>query len=184
VDTSLFRLAPRAEGEGPRYLFAGSLIERKNVERLLEAFASLGIGTLTVAGAGPLEHRLRAAAPPGVTFMGRVEPSEMAALYAACDVYCQPSLVEPQGQALLEALACGRPVVATRVGGPPEYVSEACGALVDPHDVASIADGMRRAAAIGAPCAAAIEVAEHHSIDRQAARIERLLADVSSGRDG
>jgi glycosyltransferase involved in cell wall biosynthesis len=184
VDTSLFRPSSRTEGEGPRYLFAGSLIERKNVERLLQAFASLGTGTLTVAGAGPLEARLRASAPARVTFLGRVEPGGMAALYAACDVYCQPSLVEPQGQALLEALACGRPVVATSVGGPPEYVSDACGALVDPLDVASIADGMRRAAAIAAPCTAAIEVAEHHSIDRQAARIEALLADVSSGGDG
>jgi len=184
VDTALFRPAPRADGDGPRYLFAGSLIERKNVERLLQAFASLGSGTLTVAGSGPLEARLRASAPTGVTFLGRVEPGRMAALYAACDVYCQPSLVEPQGQALLEALACGRPVVATRVGGPPEYVADDCGALVDPLDVASIADGMRRAAAIGVPCAAAIEVAEQHSIGRQAARIEALLADVSSGGDG
>ena len=184
VDTSLFPAAPRAVGEGPRYLFAGSLIERKNVERLLQAFASLGTGSLTVAGDGPLEARLRDVTPTGVTFLGRVEPGEMAALYAACDVYCQPSLVEPQGQALLEALACGRPVVATRIGGPPEYVIDACGALVDPLDVASIADGMRRAAAIGVPCAAAVEVAEQHSISLQAARIERVLADVSSDGDG
>src|SRR5439155_741873 len=144
VDSSLFRPPPPAAGEGPRYLIAGSLIERKNVERLMQAFASLGTGTLTVAGSGPLEARLRASAPAGVTFLGRVEPGGMAALYGDCDVYCQPSLVEPQGQALLEALACGRPVVATRVGGPPEYLSDACGALVDPLDVASIADGMRR----------------------------------------
>ncbi len=81
-------------------------------------------------------------------------------------------------------MASGRPVVATRVGGPPEYVSEACGVLVDPLDVASIAEGMRRAAAIGVPCAAAVEAAEAHSIDRQAARIEALLADVSSVGDG
>ena len=184
VDTSVFRPAPPAAGEGPRYLIAGSLIERKNVERLMQAFASLGTGTLTVAGSGPLEARLRASAPAGVIFLGRVEPAAMAALYGDCDVYCQPSLVEPQGQALLEALACGRPVVATCVGGPPEYVSDACGALIDPLDVTSIADGMRRAAAIGVPCGAAIEVAEQHSIGRQAARIEALLADVSSGDDG
>jgi glycosyltransferase involved in cell wall biosynthesis len=184
VDTRLFRPSARAAGPGPRYLYAGSLIERKNVSRLLEAFASLGAGSLTIAGSGPLERRLRSAAPAGVTFLGRVAPERMAELYASCDVYCQPSLVEPQGQALLEALACGRPVVATRVGGPPEYVTDACGALVDPFDVASIADGMRRAAAIDPPCAAAVEVAEQHSIDVQAARVERLLADVSSTGDG
>jgi glycosyltransferase involved in cell wall biosynthesis len=184
VDTERFRPQPRAEGDGPRFLFVGSLIERKNVERLMQAFASLGTGSLTIAGSGPLEERLRASAPAGVSFLGRVDPQRMPELYAACDVCCQPSLVEPQGQALLEALACGRPVVATRLGGPPEFVSERCGALVDPLDVDSIADGMRRAAAIAVPCDAATQVAAEHSIDRQAGRVEQLLADVSSGRDG
>ena len=109
VDTETFVTSPRAEGEGPRYLVAGSLTGRKNLGRLMEAFGRLGSGTLTVAGAGPLEAELRAAAPERVTFLGRVEPSRMPELYRACDVYCQPSLVEPQGQALLEALASGRP---------------------------------------------------------------------------
>ncbi|MDX6548955.1 MAG: hypothetical protein QOG33_2505 [Gaiellales bacterium] len=184
VDTALFRPSARRDGEGPRFLFVGSLIERKNVARLMEAFATIGGGSLTIAGSGPLEQRLRASAPAGVTFVGRVQPELMAELYAGCDVYCQPSLVEPQGQALLEALACGRPVVATRVGGPPEFVTEDCGVLVDPLDVASIAAGMRRAAEIEPPCAAAVAVAEAHSIARQAARIEQLLADVSSVSDG
>jgi glycosyltransferase involved in cell wall biosynthesis len=108
----------------------------------------------------------------------------MPALYHACDVYCQPSLVEAQGQALLEALASGRPVVATRSGGPPEYVDERCGALVDPLDVDAIAEGMRRAAELPVPCPAAAEVAEQHSIASSAARIERVLAEVSSPGDG
>ena len=184
VDTALFRPTARSDGDGPRFLLAGSLIERKNVGRLMQAFATLGGGSLTIAGSGPLESRLRDAAPSGVTFLGRVDPARMADLYGACDVYCQPSLVEPQGQALLEALACGRPVVATRVGGPPEYVTDGCGALVDPLDVASIAAGMRRAAAIELPCQEALRVAAAHSIDRQAVRIEQLLADVSSAGDG
>ncbi|MDX6547004.1 MAG: hypothetical protein QOG33_554 [Gaiellales bacterium] len=185
VDTDLFRPSGRSDGEGTRFLFVGSLTGRKNVAALMEAFATIGAGSsLTIAGSGPLEQRLRDSAPAGVTFLGRVLPERMAELYAGCDVYCQPSLVEPQGQALLEALACGRPVVATRVGGPPEFVTEDCGVLVDPLDVASIAAGMRRAAQIELPCAAAVTVAEAHSIALQAARIEQLLADVSSGGDG
>jgi teichuronic acid biosynthesis glycosyltransferase TuaC len=184
VDTELFVPAPRQPGEGPRYLTVGNLIERKNTLRLLEAFGRLEAGTLTVAGSGPLEAELRAAAPPGVTFLGRVEPERMPGLYHGCDVYCQPSLVEPQGQALLEALASGRPVVATRVGGPPEYVTEDCGALVDPLDPGSIAEGMRRAAQLPVPCPAAVEVARRHSISASAARIEQLLAEVSSAGNG
>jgi glycosyltransferase involved in cell wall biosynthesis len=186
VDVERFRPAPQAAGaeEGPRYLIVGGLIERKNHRRLLEAFARLERGTLTVAGTGPLEAELRAAAPPRVRFVGRVESEEMPALYHGCDVYCQPSLVEPQGQALLEALASGRPVVATRSGGPPEYVDERCGALVDPLDVDAIAEGMRWAAELPVPCPAAVEVAEQHSIASSAARIERVLAEVSSPGDG
>ena len=99
----------------------------------MEAFAAIGQGSLTVAGAGPLDAALRASAPAGVEFLGRVPPERMPELYRACDVYCQPSLVEPQGQAVLEALACGRPVVATREGGPAEIVTDACGVLVDPR---------------------------------------------------
>jgi len=184
VDTSLFVAAPRADGEGPRFLFAGSLTGRKNVGRLMQAFASLGEGTLTIAGAGPLEAELRAAAPAGVAFTGRVAPGRMPELFAARDVYCQPSLVEPQGQAVLEALACGRPVVATRVGGPAEVVTPECGALVDPLVVESIADGMRRAAALPVPCDAAVEVAARHTLAHAAERVERLLAEVSSAGDG
>ena len=184
VDTATYASSPRAEGEGPRYLVAGSLTERKNLGRLMEAFGRLGSGTLTVAGAGPLEAELRAAAPERVTFLGRVEPGRMPELYRECDVYCQPSLVEPQGQALLEALASGRPVVATRVGGPPEYVTDACGVLVDPLDVAAIAEGMRAAAELPVPCPAAAEVAQRHSIARSAELVEQLLVEVTSGGDG
>jgi len=184
VDTVQFSPAPRADGEGPRYLAAGNLIERKNIGRLLEAFGRLDSGTLTVAGSGPLEAELRARAPERVTFLGRVDPAAMPAVYRACDVYCQPSLVEPQGQALLEALATGRPVVATRVGGPPEYVTPECGVLVDPLDVDAIAEGMRAAARLPVPCEAAVAVAESHSLERAAARVERLLAEVSSVGNG
>jgi glycosyltransferase involved in cell wall biosynthesis len=184
VDTELFQPAERAPGAGPRYLFAGSLTERKNVARLLEAFARLKGGSLTIAGGGSLEASLRAAAPAGVTFLGRVAPERMAELYAACDVYCQPSLVEPQGQAVLEALASGRPVVATRVGGPAELITEACGVLVDPLDVEAIAEGMRRAALLPVPCQEAVAVAAGHTLGHAAERVERLLAEVSSGGDG
>jgi glycosyltransferase involved in cell wall biosynthesis len=114
-----------------------------------------------------------------VTFLGRVSPKRIPELYREHDVYCQTSLVEPQGQALLEALATARPVVATRVGGPPEYVTEGAGVLVDPLDVADIAAGMRAAAALPVPCDAARAVAEAHSIAVSAARIERVLGEVS-----
>ena len=182
VDTGLFTPAPRAGDGPPRYVFVGSLIERKNPRRVLEAFSRLDEGSLTVVGGGPLEQELRAAMRANVRFLGRVAPERVRDELAAADVLVAPSLEEPQGQQVLEALASGRPVVATRVGGPAELVDERCGVLVDPLDVAAIAEGMRAAAMLPVPCAAAVEVAKAHARDVQVARIESLLEDVVKRR--
>jgi glycosyltransferase involved in cell wall biosynthesis len=147
VDTDAFRPAPRAEGESPRFIFVGNLNPRKNAGRLLEAFSRLEHGSLTIVGDGPLGYELRVSAPAGVRFAGRVPLQQLIAEIQAHDVLCMPSLEEPHGQVMLEGLACARPVVATRVGGPPEVITPECGALVDPLDVESIAAGMRVAAA-------------------------------------
>jgi glycosyltransferase involved in cell wall biosynthesis len=94
---------------------------------------------------------------------------------AAADVLCQPSLVEPFGQATLEALACGRNVVATRVGGPPEFVPPEAGVLVDPLDEEALVAALRAAAALPVPNPAAREAAERHDLRRQAERVEAIL---------
>lgn len=179
VDTGFFTPTPRAAPGPPRYLFVGALLERKNPGRLLRAFGQLGEGTLTVVGGGPLEPQLRASAPQGVQFAGRLTPEGVRDQLAAADVLVAPSLEEPQGQQVLEAMASGRPVVATRVGGPAEVVGEGCGFLVDPLDVDAIADGMRRAAQIALPCLPAVQAAAAHDRAAQAVRIEALLAEVS-----
>jgi hypothetical protein len=108
-------------GEPPFFLCVGTLDERKNVVRLAAAFERLGRGSLALVGDGPT--RAAVAGRPRVTLAGRVAHARVADWIAACDVVCQPSLVEPFGQALLEALASERSVVATRVGGPPEFVT-------------------------------------------------------------
>jgi len=184
VDTERLRPAPRARatpGNGPRFLYVGSLTQRKNVERLQQAFAKLGGGTLTIVGGGPLEQRLRDTAPVGTRFAGRLDSDGVAAELGKADVLCLPSLEEPQGQAMLEALARGRPVVATKVGGPAEVVTPGCGALVDPLDIDSIAAGMVAAAALPVPCREAVRVAAEHALPLQAQRIEAVLARAANG---
>jgi len=94
---------------------------------------------------------------------------------AAARVVCQPSLVEPFGQALLEGMACGRPVVATRIGGPPEFVPAGAGVLVDPLDVEAISSGLAAAAALPCPNPAARAEAERHDVAEQARRVEEVL---------
>jgi glycosyltransferase involved in cell wall biosynthesis len=181
VDLDRFTLLPRSqEGPRPAFLCVGSLTERKNVVRLAAAFERLGEGSLTFVGDGPLRARLEDR--PGVRLAGAVDQSRVPEFIAAADVVCQPSLVEPFGLAALEAMACGRSVVATRVGGPPEFVPPAAGVLVGPEDVEAIAAAMRAAAALPVPNEAARTAAVEHDLERQAARVEAILARAAGDR--
>lgn len=161
------------EVDGPRFVCIGTLDERKNAVRLAEAFARLDAGALAYVGDGPLRARLEGLSR--VRLVGRIPHRQVADWIAAADVVCQPSLVEPFGQALLEALASERSVVATRVGGPPEFVTPAVGALVDPLDLDSIEAGLRRSAELPRPNVAARALAAEHDVRRQAARIAAIL---------
>ncbi len=165
-------------GEHPRFLCVGSLVERKNVVRLADAFALLGSGSLVYVGDGPLRGELEGRA--GVHLAGRVPHADVPRWIAACDVLCQPSLLEPFGQAALEAMAMERSVVATREGGPPEFVSPEAGVLVDPLDTAAIADGMRRAADLPSPNRAAREAASEHDVQSRAKLMEAVLASAAA----
>ncbi len=161
------------EAEGPHYLCVGTLDERKNVVRLADAFARLGKGTLTFVGDG--SHRERLAGRERVRLVGRISHERVSDWIAACDVLCQPSLVEPFGQTVLEALASERPVVATKIGGPPALVTPEAGVLIDPGSVDSIRMGMEAALALPRPNAAARKLAEAHDVRLQVRRIADLL---------
>jgi glycosyltransferase involved in cell wall biosynthesis len=176
VDLSLFTGSDpvQSSANGPVFVCVGSLIERKNVVRLADAFAELGTGRLVFVGDGPLRGELEGRADVEIT--GRVPHEEVARYISESTVLCQPSLIEPFGQALLEGMASGRSVVATRVGGPPEFVPPEAGVLVDPLDTAALADAMRRAAELPTPNVAAREAAAAHDVRAQAEKIESILA--------
>lgn len=177
----LERFAPTPAPEGPtRFLCVGSLTERKNVVRLADAFARLDDGTLAFVGDGPLRGQLEGR--DRVSVHGRVVHAEIPALLAQSHVLAQPSLLEPLGQSLLEAMAAGRPVVATRIGGPPEFVPPDAGVLVDPLDVDELARALRAAAELPVPNDAARAAAATHDVRRQAARIEAILSRAAAGR--
>ena len=182
VDLDAFSPRPATEaraalgwdGDGPAFLCVGSLIERKNVIRLADAFASLGQGRLAFVGDGPLRGELEDRAE--VTLVGRVPQSEVPRWIAACDVLCQPSMTEPFGQATLEAMAMERSVVATRIGGPPEFVTPDAGVLVDPEDSGALRSALERAASMPSPNHAAREAATAHDVKAMAARMVSVLA--------
>lgn len=76
-----------------------------------------------------------------VTFTGQVSRDEVADYFAACDVSVIPSVAEAAGNVILEAMACAKPVVGTRVGGIPEYLEDGVsGVLAEPRDPAALAE--------------------------------------------
>jgi glycosyltransferase involved in cell wall biosynthesis len=123
----------------------GRLIPIKGLDVLLRAFAQAreqvpGL-TLEIAGAGPLEAELRAAAPDGVTFLGRVSP--VGPLLERSAVVVVPSRGEGFGMVALEAAERGRAAIVSRVGGLPEIVADGeTGLVVAPEDDTELAEAI------------------------------------------
>jgi glycosyltransferase involved in cell wall biosynthesis len=181
VDLERFRVSTPPDG-APAFLCLGSLTERKNVLRLARAFELHGEGTLTFAGDGPLRAELEGR--KDIHLLGAVPYDRIPPLIAESKVVCQPSLVEPFGQAVLEGMACGRSVVATKVGGPPEFVPAEAGILVDPLDEQAIAAALREATQLPSPNPAARAAAERHDVNEQARRVEAVLLAARDRRAG
>ncbi|HEX6119833.1 MAG TPA: glycosyltransferase family 4 protein, partial [Dongiaceae bacterium] len=121
-----------------------------------------------------------AGAPCPVTFVGRVAPDELAPLYAAADLLVWPAINEAFGMALLEAQACGLPVLAGAFGGVAGIVADGkTGFLAKPGDVGDFATTLKRAlrsdlAALGR--AARRKVERRHDIAAASATFARTLA--------
>jgi 2-deoxystreptamine N-acetyl-D-glucosaminyltransferase/2-deoxystreptamine glucosyltransferase len=168
---------PAAPADPPRLLYVGRLAPEKGVRELAEAARGL---PLDVAGDGPL----RALLPQTPGFVPR---DALAPLYTAAAVVVVPSLREGFGMACLEAMAYGRPVVASAVGGLRDLVVDGeTGVLVPPGDVASLRAALERLlgdaqlrARLGA---AARERARNYSWPALTERLVALYAEVSSPR--
>jgi glycosyltransferase involved in cell wall biosynthesis len=125
-----------------RLAAVGRLIPIKGFDLLLRAFAlaraTVPELTLEVAGAGPLDAELRASAPDGVTFLGRVSP--VREVYERNAIVVVPSRGEGFGMVALEAAERGRAVIASDVGGLPEIVADGeTGVIVPSEDVEALA---------------------------------------------
>lgn len=118
-------VVPRGRKFGGRFLFVGRLSPEKNIDFLLEIFAQLPEFTLTVAGSGPMESKLKSKATQNITFAGHIPNDEIGALYDGHDVLLLPSLIEPWGLVVEEAVYHGMPVIVSdRVGCADEMVIE------------------------------------------------------------
>jgi phosphatidylinositol alpha 1,6-mannosyltransferase len=158
VDAELFHprrrsAALRAElgaGNAFVFLYVGRLAPEKRAEHIVQAFRlaadvlPAGRIHLVMAGAGPREAELRAAAPPGVTFLGFLDrQNRLPDFYASCDAFVFASVTETLGLVVLEAMASGLPVIAAPAGGVRDHLrNEENGLTFSEGDVGSMARAM------------------------------------------
>lgn len=136
VDTRLFSpgrknlLGSKWAISRPVILFVGRLVEDKGVKYLLRAFSEvvreIPDSKLVIVGKGPQEKELKKLQESlGLTcvfFLGAVETRFMPHIYAGCDVFVLPSVHEPFGNVVIEAMAAGRPVIGSYVGGMKDTI--------------------------------------------------------------
>lgn len=201
IDSAAYAFRPRApRTHGPvRAVCVASLQEYKGHRVLLEALANGGAVLdrvrLELIGEGPLRGPLeqlarRLGIGPRVSFRGGLTEPEVAAALDAADLFVLPSVVAANGQmegvpvALMEALACGVPTVASRLSGVPELVRDGrTGVLAEPGDVESLREALRLT--ITDPVAARKRaeagrslVESEFELQRSAARLACLFANA------
>ncbi|MDB5029168.1 MAG: hypothetical protein JWO66_2857 [Candidatus Eremiobacteraeota bacterium] len=149
IDTASF--APYdAAPHPPTILFLAHVERRKGIGVLLDAFTRVAARVpgvrLIVAGASEDDAvRARIAASDDaerITYLGPVERGSVPEIVSRCDVYCLPSFGEPYGMTAIEAMACGKPIVATGAGGLGHLVEPEGGIAVPPGDAAALADAL------------------------------------------
>ena len=160
-DAATFHQRDRAEArrnlgvamDAELIVYVGRLVAEKGLRELLDAMRMIAEAhprsELVLIGDGPMRGELDNAI--GADLRGRVRqtgalPAETVAIWmAAANLVTLPSYSEGHPNVLVEALACGRPVVTTPVGGVPEVVDETCSILVPPRDSAALAHGLSEA---------------------------------------
>ncbi len=182
---------------GPYILYVGALGPHKNVSTLLQAYQRARLdgrlpARLVVVGSLRWGQSAQAVLETlrvrdDIVLMGEAPPEDLPALYAGADLFVFPSRYEGFGLPVLEAMACGAPVVVSDRGSLPEVAGSA-GLYVDPDDESALAAMMCRV--VGEPetrarmAAAGLEQAARFSWARSAADLLALFREVAGGRHG
>ncbi len=132
----------RSLGKGPFFLFVGRLVRYKGLRFLIKAMQSVN-GTLFIVGNGPLLSNMRSIADERVHFFTKVSDDDLVNFYNACDVFVLPSTTRAEafGIVQLEAMACKKPVISTKLGTGVDFVNKS-GLLVKPADVDALSSAM------------------------------------------
>ena len=176
VDTEAFqRIAPALPPTSRRRVIVPRRLFPKNgVEYFVRALPRIAAAVdveAIVVGDGPERARLdRLATELGVTerirFLGAKPHVEMPGIFSSAEIAVIPSLMEASSVAALEAMACGIPVAASRVGGLPEIIDESVGTLFEPGNPDSLAEAVVRALSDRAGLGRKGDAARHRVVDR------------------
>ncbi len=136
----------------PLVLFVGRLVYYKGAEYLVRAMADVN-ADLVVVGSGPLEPSLKAlarelGAEARIGFLPHIPRDELLQLFHACDLFVLPSVAKSEGfgLVLLEAMACGKPLVTTELGTGTSWINQhgETGFVVPPRDPQALAEAIQR----------------------------------------
>lgn len=178
----------RSHDSSPVQLICVSrLIERKGIQHLLRALQIMQHDIhLTIVGEGNYQQQLMDLADQyqvndKVTFYGYCPRENLVDLYSASDIFVLPTMAESFGLVFIEAMACGLPIIGTRVGGVPDIVLEENGILVEPDDylavrqaIDTLAGDQPRREAMGEACRR--RVIAHYSWLSVAEKYEEIYA--------
>lgn len=181
TDTKRVRQTLGIGEDEPFLLFVGALIRTKNVPSLVRILAGWRTRfRLVLAGEGPerakIERLIKQLNLEGkVILLGQKPYDETLAIIKACDVLLLPSICEQVPNVVLEALALGKPVLATKVGGIPEIRSANLHLIDNLEDISQILDG-------GIEAKKEDRIIQEYSLDNVAGQYERLFARLTGSK--
>jgi glycosyltransferase involved in cell wall biosynthesis len=193
VDLAMFRPLNRSEARAhfdvssPTLLSVGNLVELKGHDLVIGALPALPQYSLLIVGDGPQRNRLQQlAATLGVTgrvkFLGRIAHDQLAAVYSAADALVLASSHEGWPNVLLEAMACGTPVIASNIGGNPEVVAAPeAGSLIQDRTSLGIVSAVNKLAGSPIDRVATRRYAEKFSWDATTDGQIRLYSEILNG---
>jgi glycosyltransferase involved in cell wall biosynthesis len=136
---------PAGRGDKLKFIYAGGCSIRKGIPVLLEAWekAQLRDAELLLVGSWQLAESKLRELPPGVKFVGPVGPERLRELYRESDVFVFPSFFEGFGLVILEAMACGLPVIASECSAGPDVLDDSCGRVIKAGEPEQLIESLR-----------------------------------------
>jgi glycosyltransferase involved in cell wall biosynthesis len=151
VDLEVWRdVSEERPADPPKFVFVGRLVDWKAVDVVIRALHGVPAAELEVIGDGPMLEAWKVLASDlglidRVRFVGWLSQRECAVRLRSATALVLPSLYECGGAVVLEAMALGKPVIATNWGGPADYLDASCGILVEPESSAALVEGFAAA---------------------------------------